>query len=157
MNNQKNRKFLVVVDDTTECHRAISYASQCAVRRNWKLTMLRVINPTDFKHLFGVEKIMRKDASDQAKEILKTLADGVSLETGLKSELIIRFGETGMEIIKQIKEDPSICLLVLAAAIESGNPGPLISQFTGSKAGDFPIPITIIPGNLSEKNILSLT
>jgi len=46
---------------------------------------------------------------------------------------------------------------VLAAASDSGNPGPLVSQFVGSKAGNFPIPITIIPGQLTEKDILELT
>ena len=70
----KIRKFLVVVDDTTECHRALSYASQRAVRTNGKLSLLRVINTSDYKNLYGVEKIMKQEAEEQALSILKELS-----------------------------------------------------------------------------------
>ncbi|MDG2186959.1 MAG: universal stress protein [Hyphomicrobiales bacterium] len=153
----KIRKFLVVVDDTTECHRALSYASQRAVRTNGKLSLLRVINTSDFKNLYGVEKIMKQEAEEQALSILKELSTRVHNETGLISEIIIKFGEPSIEIINFIQEEKSISLLVLAASSESGKPGPLVSQFTGSKVGNFPIPITIVPGHLSEKTILALT
>ena len=154
---KKIRKFLVVVDDTTEYHRAISYASQRAVRTNGKLSLLRIINTTDFKNLYGVEGIMKQEAEEMAQEILKSLSEKVHSETGLIPEIIIRFGEPSIEIINFIEEDKTISLLVLAASSESGKPGPLVSQFTGSKVGTFPIPITIVPGNLSEKTILALT
>jgi nucleotide-binding universal stress UspA family protein len=153
----KIRKFLVVVDDTTECHRALSYASQRAVRTNGKLSLLRVINTSDFKNLYGVEKIMKQEAEEQALSILKELSARVHNETGLISEIIIKFGEPSIEIINFIQEEKSISLLVLAASSESGKPGPLVSQFTGSKVGNFPIPITIVPGHLSKKTILALT
>jgi|TARA_B110000438_G_C15809344_1_gene648905 nucleotide-binding universal stress UspA family protein len=153
----KIRKFLVVVDDTTECHRALSYASQRAVRTNGKLSLLRVINTSDYKNLYGVEKIMKQEAEEQALSILKELSARVHNETGLISEIIIKFGEPSIEIINFIQEEKSISLLVLAASSESGKPGPLVSQFTGSKVGNFPIPITIVPGHLSEKTILALT
>ena len=153
----KIRKFLVVVDDTTECHRALSYASQRAVRTNGKLSLLRVINTSDFKNLYGVEKIMKQEAEEQALSVLKELSARVHNETGLISEIIIKFGEPSIEIINFIQEEKSISLLVLAASSESGKPGPLVSQFTGSKVGNFPIPITIVPGHLSKKTILALT
>ena len=153
----KIRKFLVVVDDTTECHRALSYASQRAVRTNGKLSLLRVINTSDFKNLYGVEKIMKQEAEEQALSVLKELSARVHNETGLISEIIIKFGEPSIEIINFIQEEKSISLLVLAASSESGKPGPLVSQFTGSKVGNFPIPITIVPRHLSKKTILALT
>jgi nucleotide-binding universal stress UspA family protein len=153
----KIRKFLVVVDDTTECHRALSYASQRAVRTNGKLSLLRVINTSDFKNLYGVEKIMKQEAEEQALSVLKELSARVHNETGLISEIIIKFGEPSIEIINFIQEEKSISLLVLAASSESGKPGPLVSQFTDSKVGNFPIPITIVPGHLSKKTILALT
>lgn len=154
---KKIRKFLVVVDDTTECHRAISYASQRALRTNGKLSLLRIINTSDFKNLYGVEGIMKQEAEKMAQDILKSLCKKVHGETGLIPEIIIKFGDPLIEIINFIKEDKAISLLVLAASSKSGEPGPLVSQFTGSRVGSFPVPITIVPGNLSEKSILALT
>ncbi len=155
--SKKIRKFLVFVDDTTECQRAISYASRRAIQTNGRLTLLRIINTSDFKNIYGVEGIMKQEAEDKAREVLSEYSEKVNLETGLVSELVIRFGLPSTEIINFINEDGTISLLVLAAASDSGNPGPLVSQFVGSKAGNFPIPITIIPGQLTEKDILELT
>ena len=49
------------------------------------------------------------------------------------------------------KADCAVCsaALVLAAAAGSEGPGPLISTFI-KNAGEFPIPIVIVPGNLSD-------
>ena len=80
----------------------------------------------------------------------------MNADTGLVPELVVRFGQPTTEIIDFINEDGSISLLVLAAT-DSINPGPLVSQFTGSRASNFPIPITIIPGQITKDAILELT
>jgi nucleotide-binding universal stress UspA family protein len=157
MVNMRIRKFLVVVDDTTECLRAVNYASQRAVRANGKLTLLRVVDPSDFHHWLGVGKLMKKEAEAEANMVLEKLSLLVNQETGLIPEIIVRHGQAGNEIISLIKEDKTISLLVLAAGTELNNPGPLVSSFTGTKSGSFPIPITIVPGHLSEKTILELS
>ena len=69
--SKKIRKFLVVVDDTSECHRAISYASRRAMQTKGKITLLRVVNTSDFKNVYGVEAIMKQEAEENAREILK--------------------------------------------------------------------------------------
>ncbi|MDB4831549.1 universal stress protein [Hyphomicrobiales bacterium] len=157
MVNVRIRKFLVVVDNTTECHSAINYASQRAVRTGRKLTLLRVIDPSDFHHWLGVGKLMKQEAETEASIVLERLSSLVNQETGLIPEIIIRHGQPSSEIINLIKEDKAISLLVLAAGTELNNPGPLVSNFTGTKSGIFPIPITIVPGHLSEKTIIELT
>ena len=154
---KKIRKFLVVVDDTSECHRAISYASRRAVQTNGKITLLRIVNTSDFKNVYGVEGIMKQEAEENAREILKKYSEDVNTDTGLVPELVVRFGEPTIEIIDFINEDGSISLLVLAAATDSINPGPLVTQFIGSKASVFPVPITIIPGQISKDAIMELT
>ena len=87
----------------------------------------------------------------------RVYSENVNRDTSLVPELVVRFGQPTTEIIDFINEDGSISLLVLAAASDSLNPGPLVSQFTGSKASNFPVPITIIPGHLTEDTILELT
>ncbi|MEP5983765.1 universal stress protein, partial [Roseibium sp.] len=56
------RKFLVVVDDTPECDRAIVYAAKRAARTGGVVTLLFVVAHGDFQHWLGVEDIMRAEA-----------------------------------------------------------------------------------------------
>ena len=46
---------------------------------------------------------------------------------------------------------------MLGAATDAKGPGPLVSSLAaGKSAGGFPIPITIVPGNLSLDDIKAL-
>ena len=45
-----------------------------------------------------------------------------------------------------------MALLVLSAVTGSEGPGPLIYTFT-KNAGEFPIPVVIVPGNLSDADL----
>src|SRR5690606_20127297 len=49
------RKFLVVIDDTPECARALRYAGRRAEHTGGAVVMLYVIGPTNFQHWMGVE------------------------------------------------------------------------------------------------------
>jgi hypothetical protein len=45
----------------------------------------------------------------------------------------------------------------LGASIEASGPGPLVSSLgAGATAGKFPIPITIVPGDLALEDIKAL-
>ena len=61
------------------------------------------------------------------------------------------------EIAKLIAEEPRICVLVLGAGTGKKGPGPLVTSLAGKLSGKFPIPITVVPGNLSDDQIDSLT
>ena len=63
---------------------------------------------------------------------------------------------TAEEILELIEEDEDIAILVLAAGTGKEGPGPLVVSF-GANAGDFPIPITIVPGHLSDEELDALT
>jgi hypothetical protein len=55
-----------------------------------------------------------------------------------------------------IDEEKSISVLVLAASAGSEGPGPLISALTGKLASKLRIPVTIVPGTLTEAQIDAL-
>ena len=55
--------------------------------------------------------------------------------------------------MKLIDEEPSISILVLGASTGPKGPGPLISALTGKSIGRLRIPITIVPGNLTEADL----
>ena len=55
--------------------------------------------------------------------------------------------------LKLVEEDKNIRFLVLASSANNEEPGPLIKALTGKKIKDLSIPMVIIPGSLSEKEI----
>ena len=67
-------------------------------------------------------------------------------------ERVIREGDTAQELIKLIDEDTDIGILVLAAGTGKDGPGPLVSGLAKT-AGEFPIPVAIVPGNLSDAEL----
>jgi nucleotide-binding universal stress UspA family protein len=146
------RKFLVIIDDTEECGRALRFATRRA-EHGAGLTLLYVIVPGDFQHWLNVETIMREEAEAKAKSTLRLFAKEVASFSAIKPQLVIREGVLAEEIVKLIQEDKDIAILVLAAASGTEGPGPLVSNLAGKASGTFPIPITIVPGNLTDAEI----
>ena len=75
---------------------------------------------------------------------------------GVEPELVIREGEAVPEIMAQVREDPEIGVLVLGAASDAKGPGPLVTALS-KQAGTLPIPITIVPGDLSKERLEAIT
>ena len=73
----------------------------------------------------------------------------------IESEVVIREGKPAEEIHKLIEEDQDIAILVLAAGASKEGPGPLVASIAG-KGAAFPIPVTVVPQNLSDEEIDSL-
>ena len=149
------RKFLAIIDDTPECERAVAYASKRAKSTGGMLVLLYVIEPGDFQHWLGVEKIMREEANQAAGAALDVYATRVREQVGIEPELVIREGKPAEEIHRLIEDDQDIAILVLAAGAGKEGPGPLVASIAG-KGAAFPIPVTVVPQNLSDEEIDSL-
>jgi nucleotide-binding universal stress UspA family protein len=146
-------KFLVVIDDTAECDRAVYFASRRAARVAVTVVMLRVIETHDHSQQWlGVADIMRAEAHEAANAMLATFAARSNGIAGITPECVIREGDTAEQILKLIEEDEDISVLVLAAAADNEGPGPLVSNI-GKTAGSFPIPVAIVPGHLSDEEL----
>ncbi|MBK3746074.1 universal stress protein [Paraburkholderia aspalathi] len=150
------RKFLVIIDGTPECARAVAYASLRAKNTNGSLVLLFVIDTSDFQHFLGVGEIMRTEEEERARATLEKLAAGVREKHGLDAELIVREGETAEELHHLIEEDQDIAILVLAAGSSKEGPGPLVQSIAG-RGTSFPIPVTIVPMSLSDEDIDAVT
>ncbi len=146
------RKFLVIIDDTPECERAVHYAANRSRRTNGVLVMMYVIEPGDFQHWLGVEEIMKAEARDEAEAALAKFSAEVRERVGIEPETTIRMGKSTEEIFAQIEEDQDIAILVLAAGSAKEGPGPLVSSIAGRGAA-FPIPVTVIPASLTDEEI----
>jgi nucleotide-binding universal stress UspA family protein len=150
-------KYLVVVDDSPECDRAVYYAARRAARTGSSMVMLRVIEPGDRNQQWlGVADIMRAEAYEGANAALDQAASRANGVAAITPERVIREGEPSQEILKLIDEDEDIAILVLAAATEKDNPGPLVSDI-GRATGEFPIPVTIVPGHLTDEELDALS
>jgi nucleotide-binding universal stress UspA family protein len=146
-------KFLVVIDDTQECDRAVYYAARRASRINGGLVMLFVIDTQDRNQQWlGVADIMRAEAHEAANALLERYAGRANGVAGLTPERAIREGVVAEEILKLIDEDEDIAVLALAAGTSNDGPGPLVANL-GKVAGTFPIPIALVPGNLDDEDI----
>ena len=146
-------KFLVVIDESPECDRAVYYASRRAARTGASVMMLLVIEPHDrHQQWLGVADIMKAEAQEAANAILDRFATRANGAAGITPERVIRDGDKAEEILTLIDEDEDIAILVLAAGTDTEGPGPLVSNI-GKTAGTFPIPVAIVPGHLSDEDL----
>ncbi|PHQ70653.1 MAG: universal stress protein UspA [Sneathiella sp.] len=150
-------KFLVVVDETPECMSAIRFACRRAWHVGGGVILLYVIEPPEFQHWMGVEQAMREEAREAAEERLQALAEDIRNETTIIPEFAIRDGYQKEEVLALIEEDPDIRILVLAASPDTGGPGPLVKSLVGEMSGTFAIPITVVPGNLTTRQLDAVT
>jgi nucleotide-binding universal stress UspA family protein len=149
------RKFMAVIDNTPECSRAVHYAGRRAKNSNGGLVLLYVMPRADFQQWLGVEEIMRAEALEEAEATLAKSAETVRETIGIDAELVIREGLSTEEIHALIEEDRDIAILVLAAGSAKDGPGPLVSSIAG-RAAAFPIPVTVLPDNLTNEEIDAL-
>ncbi|RAI40505.1 universal stress protein [Rhodoplanes roseus] len=150
-------KFLVVIDDTPECDRAVYFASRRAGRTGAGMLMLRVIEIEDrAPQWLGVADIMQAEQREEADAMLARFAARANGVAAITPERIIREGDPTTEITRLIDQDEDIAVLVLAAGDDKEGPGPLVSGLTKS-AGSFPIPMAIVPGHLSDEELDAMT
>ena len=150
------RKFLVVLDNSQECLNAMRFAAMRAAHTGGGVEVLAVIEPEEFNHWIGVGDIMREEARERINAHFEVFAKWMRDRQGVDPELVIREGEPVPEILAQVSEDAEIGVLVLGAGTDSKGPGPLVTQLTKS-SGSLPIPITIVPGNLSKERLEAIT
>jgi nucleotide-binding universal stress UspA family protein len=150
-------KCLVVVDDTAEWDRAVYYASRWAVRAGGGVVMLRVIETEDQNQQWlGVADIMRAEAQEEANAALDRASGRANGIAAITPERVIREGDPTEQILDVIDHDADIAMLVLAANPGPEGPGPLITMLA-SAVGSFPIPVTIISGDLSDEAVDALS
>ncbi len=148
------RKFLVVVDKTPECKVALRFATRRAQHTGGRVSLLCVTQHADFQQWRGVEEIMKDEAHQEAENLIHTAAKAVNELSGIFSELFITEGRPQDCLLQLLKNDKDISILVLATSTSKEGPGPLVSMF--ASAGAYPLPVTIVPGSLSDEEIDAL-
>ncbi len=146
------RKFLVVLDDSRECLNAMRFAALRAAHTGGRVQILSVISPEEFGAWMGVADLMREEARERIVAHFEVFAKWMRDKQGVDPELVIREGDPVAEILAQIRDDPAVGVLVLGASHEKNGPGPLVTQLSRS-SGSLPVPITIVPGDMSKERL----
>lgn len=149
-------KFLVIVDETEECDRALYFAARRAMRTNSGVVLLAIVDPAGFHEWLGVGDMIQQEAEEAASAMLNRSAMRAREIAGIQPETVTRQGARSEQIIQLIEEDEDISFLVLAASSSSEGPGPLVSTLAAKSSGTFPVPIVIVPGAMSDDEIEAL-
>ncbi len=155
--SEYKRKFLVLIDDTPECDRAVSFAAHRVKRTGGTVVLLSVIETADFQQFLGVEDVMRAEAQEAAERLIDARIARIADIGAIRTETVIREGDPMSAIERLIAEDPGIAILVLAASGAKDGPGPLITAFANrSGAAALPILITIVPSSMTDEQIVAV-
>ncbi|MGD9919048.1 MAG: universal stress protein [Paenirhodobacter sp.] len=150
------RKFLVVLDDTRECLNAMRYAAMRAAHTGGGVTILSIIPPEEYQHWIGVAEIMRAEARERIEAHFEVFAKWMRDRQGVNPELVVREGEPVTEILDLVRADTEIGVLVLGAGTDKSGPGPLVTQMSRN-SGSLPVPLTVVPGDMSKERLESIT
>ncbi len=155
--NDAARTFLVVVDKSEELRTALRFACRRVVNSGGTVALFHAVPYIEFQHFSTVAELMNHEAKTEAERLLQQVAADVHRQTGKFPDLHLRQGDTLPELQKVIGENPEISMLVLGANAGPDGPGPIISAISGKLAGKLDIPVTIVPGDMSEERIDALT
>ncbi len=146
-------KCLVIVDETTDWDRAVYYASRWARRGGGGVVMLHVIETEEQNQQWlAVADIMRAEAHENANAAL----DRAARIAAITPERVIREGDATEQILEAIEQDVDIAMLVLSANPGAEGPGPLTTMLAKT-VGTFPIPVVIVPGDLTDGELDALS
>jgi nucleotide-binding universal stress UspA family protein len=151
--SETTRVFLVVVDESPEMPTALRYACRRAKRTGGRVALLYVMDPPESQQWGGVADLMRQEARQQAEQVVGAHAETAATLTGQPPAIHIREGTSREELLKLLAEDRSISVLVLGSSSTNEGPGPLVSAFVGKTGGQLRIPLTIVPGGLSDAEV----
>ena len=149
-----SRKFLVLIDESPECDRAVSFAAHRLKRTGGTLVLLSVIDSADFDQFIGVAETMRAEARNEAERNLDARIARIAEIGQIRTETVIREGRPAEAIEQLVAEDKAIAVLVLAASTSDKGPGPLVSHFAGHKS--LHILVTIVPGAMTDEEIVAV-
>jgi nucleotide-binding universal stress UspA family protein len=146
------RTFLCVVDESEELHQALRYACRRAKQTGGRVALLYVIEPAEFQHWMAVGNLMEEERREQAEEMLQVVSSVVQKLSGAIPVVYIREGKLTEQLEELLASEGELSVLVLGAAVGSEGPGRLISHAL-KRIGKLSIPITIVPGGLSDEEI----
>jgi len=149
-----SRKFLVIIDESKECDRAVSFIAHRARRMGGTVVLLNVIDSEDFGQFIGVGEVMRAEARERAERMLDARIARIREIGPIRTETVILEGRPAEAIEQLLAADPAIAVLVLAAGQSEKGPGPLVTHFAAHNR--LHVLVTIVPGAMTDEEIIAV-
>ena len=150
----KDRVFLVVVDESPEMRNALRYACRRAKRTGGRVALLYVMPPPEGQPGAAVVELMRRGSSPGSRAGGRPPRRCRRDMTGQPPAIHIREGKSRDELIKLLARGPldlaCWCSERPRAARDRGRWSP---PSPARSASQLRIPLTIVPGALSEAEI----
>ncbi|MDX2112623.1 MAG: universal stress protein [Alphaproteobacteria bacterium] len=151
----KPPKYLVCVDQREECLAALRLVCLKALARSGCVDMLHVTPPADFQTLGTIADRIREERRGEAGQLLARLADECQQQLGLRPGIVLREGAIGEEIIAAATADPDAIMVVIGTS-HSGARGSLAAWLANQLGTKLPIPLLMVPGNLTQQQLAQL-
>jgi nucleotide-binding universal stress UspA family protein len=153
---QAIRTYLVVIDDSPEASVALRFAARRAAKTGGAVEVLAVVEPQDFVQWGGVQAAIEEEQRLRIEGVISSSVGEIVDAAGIRPVIMVREGDPVTVVRALIGTRDDIAALVLGAS-PSGDPGPLVADFTGQDAGKLPCPVMIIPGSLSDERLEQLS
>jgi Universal stress protein family len=104
------RKFLLVVDDSTEVESALYYAASRVQRASGIIVMLYIIVPETYTHWVGVRERQIEEETATAKALFRLFRRKLNQDgfEDVETQEAIREGQKAEQIVQAIAEDDDI-------------------------------------------------
>lgn len=153
----KKSKLLVCVDASEHSRVAVHFACKEAIRLEFKVELIHVLNPSDYNTLFLGGDVLRAEKTAEAEELLKELCKEAKEYSGLKPTWTIREGFLSEEVVSHVEEDGTINMLILGKAPAEAGKNDFITMLSAELVSKIMVPMLIVPGNLTDLQIEDLT
>jgi nucleotide-binding universal stress UspA family protein len=155
---KKKVNYLVCVNSEKYSEVALHFACNLAVKHNGSVILLHVIEPGDYQTVGAIADTMRQEKFQEAEDLLKRLAAKMKKWADIMPVLVVREGLIENEIISLVEEDRGINMLVVGTAPEKTYlKSKVLPPLVASLGSKLLIPMLIVPGNLTTKQIDELT
>lgn len=149
--------MVVLVDNSDHSRVALRYACKEAESLKFKVELLHVVDVSDFNTLFMAGDAVRSERVGEAEAFLKEMVKELKDFTSIKPTINIREGLLSDEVCKVLEEDASANMLIMGKAPEEAGKKDLITMLSAELVGKILVPMMIVPGNLTDKQIEDLT
>lgn len=149
--DQNKKTYLVVMDDSPEFTKALRYAARMAALTGGHVGILQTINLVEVQSWGAVEERLKGEIRQAAEKQIWETCKLINELNGQIPAIFVADGDREKNVV-DIANDPQngICLLVLAAAVTAGGPGPLIKYLTAKGLNSLKVPVVLVPGHLDD-------
>lgn len=144
--------YLLVVDSSEEFQIALVYAAKLAQANGARLALLHALDKEGFfQHWGSVQERLHEEYRVEAEQELLSAAAVINERSAsLPVVYLEEAGNLPEKILEIIANDPNITKIILGGAAHSKTPGPLVSYFSGKGLNKLSVPLTVVPGNMTE-------